>query len=148
MTDANKAYEAIELAKKTGKIKKGINEVTKTIERGSAKLVVLASDVSPAEIILHLKPLCEEKGIPCIEVPSKEELGGAAGLGVSTTAVSIEKEGDSRDFIKSLGKPKKEAPKEEPKAEEKPAEEKPAEKPKEVKDETPKSEPKEKQETK
>ena len=45
MTDeniVNKAYEAIEIASKTGKIKKGTNEVTKAIERGSAKLVLVA----------------------------------------------------------------------------------------------------------
>lgn len=119
MTEANKAYEAVELAKKTGKIKKGINEVTKTIERGVAKLVVIASDVSPAEIILHIKPLCEEKGIPYVEVPSREELGAAAGLRVPTSAISIVKEGETKDMIKAFGKaskaaPVKEAPKEKP----------------------------------
>ena len=118
MTEANKAYEAIELAKKTGKIKKGINEVTKTIERSSAKLVILAKDVSPAEIILHIKPLCEEKSIPCVEIPSKEELGAAAGLRVPTSAISIIKEGEAKDIINSLTK------------------ETPKEKPKEIKDET------------
>jgi len=133
MTEANKAYEAVELAKKTGKIKKGINEVTKTIERGVAKLAVIATDVSPAEIILHIKPLCEEKGIPYAEVPSREELGAAAGLRVPTSAISIIKEGETKDMIKAFVKaaPKKveekptETPKEAPKAE------------KEVKDETP-----------
>lgn len=101
---ANKAYEAIEIAKNTGKIKKGINEVTKVIERGVAKLVVLAEDTNPKEIIMHLKPLCEEKKIPCVEIPSKEELGAAAGLRVPTSAVAIVKEGDSKDLIKQLSK--------------------------------------------
>src|SRR3989344_2674595 len=99
MTDenANKAYEAIELAKKTGKIKKGSNEATKVAERGMAKLVVVATDVSPREVIMHLAPLCKEKGVPYAEVPSKEELGAAAGLQVSTAAVVIIKEGESKD---------------------------------------------------
>jgi large subunit ribosomal protein L7Ae len=88
-----KAYESIELAKKTGKVKKGTNEVTKTVERGIAKLVVVAKDISPAEVIMHLKPLCEEKGIPFVEVDSKEELGAAAGLQVSTSAVAVVQEG-------------------------------------------------------
>ncbi|MBU1245669.1 MAG: ribosomal L7Ae/L30e/S12e/Gadd45 family protein [Nanoarchaeota archaeon] len=140
MTEANKAYEAVELAKKTGKIKKGINEVTKTIERGVAKLVVIATDVSPAEIILHIKPLCEEKGIPYAEVPSREELGAAAGLRVPTSAISIVKEGETKDMIKAFVKAaktviveKEEVPKEEPKKEEKPIKEPKKE---EVKDET------------
>ena len=137
MTEANKAYEAVELAKKTGKIKKGINEVTKTIERGIAKLAVIATDVSPAEIILHIKPLCEEKGIPYTEVPSREELGAAAGLRVPTSAISIVKEGETKEMIKSLSKSKKEAPKAEEKPAKKPKEEKKEEAPKEeVKDET------------
>ena len=76
----NKAYEAVELAKKTGKLKKGVNEVTKAIEKGIAKLVVYANDVNPQEVIMHLKPLCEEKEIPCVVVSSREELGAAAGL--------------------------------------------------------------------
>ncbi len=102
--DINKAYEAIEIARKTGKIKKGTNEATKAIERGVAKLVVVAKDVSPPEVIMHLTPLCKEKGIPIVEVPNKEELGAAAGLRVSSSTVAIIKEGDSKDLIKELAK--------------------------------------------
>ena len=100
----NKAYEAIEIAKNTGKIKKGVNEVTKVVERGTAKLVAVAEDTNPKEIIMHIKPLCDEKKIPCILVPSREELGAAAGLQVPTSAVAIIKEGDSKDLIKELSK--------------------------------------------
>ena len=97
-----KAYEAIELAKKSGKIKKGANEATKVVERGVAKLVVVASDVSPKEVILHLGPLCKEKNIPFVEVPAKDDLGAAAGLRVGTSAVAVTKEGESKDLIKEL----------------------------------------------
>src|SRR3989338_7079705 len=98
----DKAYEAIEIAKKTGKIKKGSNEVTKMVERGLAKLVLVAQDVNPAEIIMHLPALCKEKNAPCIQVPSKEELGAAAGLSVGTAAVAIIKEGDAKDLLKTI----------------------------------------------
>lgn len=97
-----KAYEAVEAAKKTGKIKKGVNEATKAIERGSAKLVVLAKDVNPKEIIMHLPPLCEEKGIPLVIVNSKEELGAAAGLNLSTSAIAITQEGEAKNLIKEI----------------------------------------------
>lgn len=100
----DKAYEAVELAKKTGKLKKGTNEVTKVTEKGIAKLVLVAQDVNPKEIIMHLKPLCEEKSIPYVDVPSKEELGAAAGLGVPTSAIAIVVEGDAKDIIKQLSK--------------------------------------------
>jgi len=102
--NAEKAYEAVELAKKSGKIKKGSNEVTKAIERGVAKLVVAATDVSPPEIIMHLKPLCEEKSIPFVEVPKREDLGAAAGLHVSTSAIAITKEGEAKSIIDQLSK--------------------------------------------
>ncbi len=78
---AEKAYEVLSAARETGgKIKKGTNEVTKAVERGLAKLVLIAEDVDPPEIVAHLPILCEEKGVPYVYVPSKERLGKAAGL--------------------------------------------------------------------
>ena len=95
-------FEAVEMAKSNGKIRKGVNEVTKAIERGEAKLVVIAQDIAPAEITMHLPLLSEEKGIKCVTVPKKEELGASAGLGVSTAAVAIVREGDAKDLIKKI----------------------------------------------
>ena len=99
---ADKALEAIEIAKNTGKLKRGTNEVTKSIERGTAKLVVIAKDVTPPEIVMHIPLLAKEKGIPCVEVSSKEELGTAAGIGVPTAAIAIIAEGDAKNLIKEL----------------------------------------------
>jgi large subunit ribosomal protein L7Ae len=99
---SERAYEAVEIAKKTGKLKKGTNEVTKAIEKGQAKLVVVAGDVSPKEITMHLPMMCKDKGIPCVIVPSKEELGAAAGLGLGTVAVAITDAGDAKDILKEF----------------------------------------------
>ncbi len=99
---SEKAYEAVEVARTTGKIRKGTNEVTKAIERGVAKLVVYAKDVSPPEVVMHLPLLCKEKGITCVEVPSKEELGAAAGLQVATTSVAIVEPGEAAAILKEL----------------------------------------------
>lgn len=82
-------YEIIEKAKKTGKVDKGTNEVTKAIELGVAKAVFYAADVSPKEIVAHLSILCKEKGIPCIEVDSKQKLGIAVGIPVGASSVAI-----------------------------------------------------------
>ncbi len=92
-----RAYQTIELAKSTGKIKKGANEVTKAIERGNTKLVAIANDVTPKEIIMHIPLMCKEKGIECIEVGSKNDLGAAAGLSLGTAAVAVVNEGDSKE---------------------------------------------------
>lgn len=98
----DKALEVVEAAKTTGKIKKGVNEATKAIERGIAKLVLVAKDVNPAEVVMHLAPLCREKNIPLIEVPSKEELGTAAGLAVPTAAVAVVDEGEGKKALRDI----------------------------------------------
>jgi len=99
-----KVLEAIEVAKNTGKVKKGTNEATKALERGTAKLVAYAKDVQPKEIIMHLPVLAKEKNIPCFEINSKEELGTAVGIGVPTSAVAVIAEGDAKKIIEELKK--------------------------------------------
>lgn len=95
-------YTLIDKAKKTGKVDKGSNEVTKAAERGTAKLVVYAADVSPKEIVAHLAAICAEKNIPCHEVDSKQKLGAAIGLPVPTSAVAIIEAGDAADELAQL----------------------------------------------
>jgi large subunit ribosomal protein L7Ae len=99
---ADKTYEALQLAKQGGKIRKGVNEATKSVERGLASFVVLAEDVEPEEVIMHLPMLCEQKKIPFSYVPSKLELGKAIGLGVQCAAVAIESQGGGASAIKDV----------------------------------------------
>lgn len=98
----DKVYEIIEVAKASGKIKKGTNETTKAIEKGEAKLVVIAKDISPPEIIMHIPLIAEEKDVPCFQVPSKEDLGAAASIQVSTGSVAVIQEGEAKNLIKEL----------------------------------------------
>lgn len=95
-------YKVIEKARKTGKIEKGTNEVTKAIERGTAKLVVYASDVEPKEIIQHLPLLCKEKGIVCKEVESKHKLGISVGIPVAASSVAVIESGEADKDIAGL----------------------------------------------
>ncbi len=100
---AGRTLEAIEVARSSGgSLKKGVNEVTKAIERQTAKLVAYAADVSPKEIIMHLPLLAKEKGVLCVEVKSREELGTAAGIPVPTSAVAVIAEGDAKNIIKEI----------------------------------------------
>jgi large subunit ribosomal protein L7Ae len=100
------AYKIIESARRTGKIEKGTNEVTKAIERGTAKFVAYAADVDPKEIVAHLPILCKEKGTPCQEVDSKQKLGIAVGIPVSASSVAVIVGGDAEKEIASLSKKK------------------------------------------
>lgn len=95
-------YHIVEKAKKTGKVDKGANEVTKAVELGVAKLVVYAKDVEPKEIVAHLAALCKHKNIPCVEVDSKQKLGVAVGIGVSTAAVAIIDAGEASKDLASV----------------------------------------------
>ncbi|OPX57714.1 MAG: 50S ribosomal protein L7Ae [Methanobacterium sp. PtaB.Bin024] len=99
---ADKAYEALEIARDTGKVGKGSNEVTKAVERGEAILVLLAEDVDPPEIIAHMPVLAEEKEIPYVYIPTKDELGEAAGLNVGTASACIIDAGEAEDLIKDV----------------------------------------------
>jgi len=97
-----KALEAVELAKNSGSVKKGTNETTKAIERGEAKLVVIAEDVDPEEIVMHLPVLCAEKKVPFVYVAEKAALGKAVGLGVPTAAVAVSKPGAAEPVLKEI----------------------------------------------
>jgi large subunit ribosomal protein L7Ae len=96
------AYDLVEKARDTGKISKGANEATKQVERGQAKLVVMAEDVKPEEILAHMPILCEEKNIPYAYVPSKDELGTSAGLHIGTAAIAILNPGKDKATLESL----------------------------------------------
>lgn len=95
-------YSIVEKARKTGKIDKGTNEVTKAVELGVAKLVVYAADVSPKEIVSHLSVLCKEKGIKCVEVDSKQKLGISAGIPVGSAAVAVVESGEASEDISHI----------------------------------------------
>ena len=100
----NKALEALEMARDTGKIKKGANEATKAIERSLAALVLIGADVEPEEIVMHLGPLCEEKKIPFVYISKQNDIGAASGLEVGSTAAAIVKPGKAKDLIDEIAK--------------------------------------------
>ena len=100
----NKALEALEIARDTGKIKKGSNEATKAIERSIASLVLIGADVEPPEIVMHLAPLCDEKKIPYIFINKQNDLGSASGLDVGSAAAAIVKPGKAKELIDEIVK--------------------------------------------
>ncbi len=95
----NEVYEAVRLARQSGKVRKGTNETTKAIERGVSKLVVIAEDVQPPEVVAHLPVLCEERNAAYIFVPSKQQLGESLGIDVSSAAATIVDAGDAQHIV-------------------------------------------------
>jgi len=92
---ADDALEALEVARDTGRVKKGTNETTKAVERGNADLVFIAEDVQPEEIVMHLPELADEKDVPYVFVETQDDVGHAAGLEVGSAAAAIVQAGEA-----------------------------------------------------
>ncbi len=99
---ADKALQLVQVASETGKIRVGTNEVTKSSERAEAKLVVMAEDVDPVEILVHVPMLCEEKRIPYLYVAKKQRLGQSAGLSKSAASVAVVEPGEAKALLEEL----------------------------------------------
>ncbi len=96
------AIEALEVARDTGTVKKGTNETTKAIERGNAELVLIAEDVQPEEIVMHLPELADERGVPFVFVATQDDVGHAAGLEVGSAAAAIVEPGEAREAVEDI----------------------------------------------
>lgn len=101
---SERAYELVELTRDSGKLRKGTNEVTKLVERGEAQFVIMAEDISPPEILMHMPALCEERSVPYAFVPSRAELGNACGLEKPTASVAILDAGKGKPLLEDLAK--------------------------------------------
>jgi len=101
-TLAEKTYNTVETAADTGKVVVGTNEVTKAIERNNAELVVIAGNVSPQEIVMHIPALAGERDTAYTFVPDKEELGLAAGINVQSAAIAITQSGNAEDEVEDV----------------------------------------------
>ena len=98
----NPIYEAVRESARSGKAKKGTNEVTKAVERTTAKLVVIAEDVDPPEVVAHLPLICDEHHTQYAFVPSQQELGKALGLETKSAAAAIIDPGDAKHIIEQV----------------------------------------------
>jgi large subunit ribosomal protein L7Ae len=98
----NAVYEAVRVSKQSGKVRKGTNETTKAVERGVSKLVVIAEDVEPPEVVAHLPILCEERNAPFIFVPSKQQLGASLGIDVGSAAATIVDAGEAQHIVEQV----------------------------------------------
>ena len=76
--------------------------MTKAIERNEAELVVIAGDVSPEEIVMHLPSLAEDREVDYTYVPEKEELGIAAGVNVQAASVAVTSSGNAEGDIQDI----------------------------------------------
>ena len=121
--DEKQVFVILQKASESGKIRIGANEATKAVERGQAKLVVTATDVSPAEIVAHFDGLCKEMKVAYASVGNKAELGSAVGI-KSTAAIAVTDAGSGKKDLEALTKALVKPDSTEKKEEAKPTEEK------------------------
>jgi len=98
----NPILEAVRVAAQSGKVRRGTNEATKAIERGISKLIVIAEDVEPPEVVAHLPIICEEQNAAYAFVPSKQDLGKALGIDVTSAAAAIIDAGDANHIVEEV----------------------------------------------
>lgn len=69
-------------------LKFGLNHITTLVEQKKAKLVVIAADVNPIELVVWLPALCKRFGVPYAIVNNKGRLGALVHL-KSAAAVAL-----------------------------------------------------------
>merc|ERR1712230_207011 len=89
-------------AKKPTAVKMGLNHVTTLVEEGKAKLVVIAHDVDPIEIVVWLPSLCKSRGVPYCIVKSKARLGAVVGKKTATCLAITDVKPENRKDLESV----------------------------------------------
>jgi len=74
LLEATKSKEG-DLGKRSRTVQYGLSNVTKSIENKKAKLVVIAHDVDPIELVMWIPTLCRKKGVPYVIIKGKSRLG-------------------------------------------------------------------------
>jgi large subunit ribosomal protein L7Ae len=96
------AATSAESSKKPNYVKYGINHVTALVEQKKAKLVVIAHDVDPIEIVIWLPALCRKMGVPYAIVKGKSRLGLLVRKKTATAVAVVNVDKDDRPEFEKL----------------------------------------------
>jgi len=83
-------------------LKFGLNHVTTLVEEGKAKLVVIAHDVDPIEIMTFLPALCRKKEVPFCFVKGKARLGKLVHTKTATCVALTEVKQEDKTDLENL----------------------------------------------
>ena len=96
-----KAHKLVKKAASAKRIRRGVKEVVKGLRKGEGGLCILAGDIYPLDVYSYLPILLEEKNVPYLFVPSKQDLGAAACTKRPTSVVLVK----DKDGKKAGSKP-------------------------------------------
>lgn len=88
--------------KKRITVRMGINNITTLVEQKKAKLVAIASDVDPIEIVLFLPALCRKMGVPYCIVKNKARLGRVVRRKTATALAITDVESQDRTALNKI----------------------------------------------
>jgi len=83
-------------------VKFGFNHVTDLIEAGRAKLVLIAHDVDPIEVVLWMPTLCVKKDIPFAIIRGKARLGALVGKKTAACAALCDVRPEDEKVFKEI----------------------------------------------
>jgi len=84
-----KAYSCLEKAAESKKLLRGIKQVAKAIRTKKKGLVIMAGNVTPADVVLHLPIMCVNNEVPFFFVDNRKELGEASKIKRNTCCVML-----------------------------------------------------------
>ncbi|ELW47960.1 H/ACA ribonucleoprotein complex subunit 2 [Tupaia chinensis] len=82
---------------KQKQIRRGVKEVQKFVNKGEKGIMVLAGDTLPIEVYCHLPVMCEDRNLPYVYIPSKTDLGAAAGSKRPTCVIMVKPHEDYQE---------------------------------------------------
>jgi len=95
--------------KKHNYVKYGINHITRLVESKKAKLVVIAHDVDPIEIVIWLPALCRKMQVPYCIVKGKARLGAVVGTKTATALALTRVNNEDQNELRTLAQGIKES---------------------------------------
>merc|ERR1712015_34761 len=83
-------------------VRNGLKDVQSRIRKGEKGLVVFAGDVTPIDVMCHLPAVCEEKNLPYVYTPSRQDLGSAMGVKRGCLMVMVREHEDYKELYDEL----------------------------------------------
>ena len=82
-------HKLVKKASQAKFVRRGVKEVVKALRKGAKGFCIIAGDISPIDVVVHLPIMCEDRQIPYFYVPSKLDLGSAASTKRPTSCILL-----------------------------------------------------------